>query len=1149
MNACPSCAAPLPSGARFCPACGAAAEGAPAEERRIATVVFADLVGFTALAEHLDPERTKRLVDSCFERLVADIEEFGGEVDKILGDAIIALFGAPVAHEDDAERAVRAALRMQESLAAHVRDNDLGIEAPIRMRIGINTGEVVVGTVAGADYTAMGDVVNTASRLQAAAPPGGVLVGEATYAATHEVIRYEFAGDLAARGREQVVTTWLAIEPLARPGFRRRHDHAPFVGRSGELALIGSAVELSLVGQHPLLVSLCGDGGVGKTRLVEEMLDRIGALSDTVVARGAGVPYGEANVWWPVASALVDLLGLELGMPADVARTRVVDQVTAISGLPADHAEVGFRAHALMHVLGYPSDLDDLDATRARDAVFRTVTAMVRHRLAKGPLVLSIDDVHWCEPVVLALLAHLLHVCARSPLVIITTARPDNDLEWPPRTERATLLHLPIGPLPRADADILAEAIIGLGHDDSVFDRLYARSGGNPLFHEELAMLVGVGPSVIGELPDSLRGIIAARLDQLPAAQRIVLDNAAVLGTSGPVSLLDRFAHSLGQRFDRAALDELADAGLLDTDGRRWRFRSDSVREVAYQTITKAARAQRHAAIAASMLQSPRPATEDLAHHLATAAELINEIGPVADVPADIADAAITWLTAASERAYDFGLLRLGVRYAARALGLLSEAAADDPRRVKLLLLRASGLVDMRRFNEARADLDEVLSHVARSRDAACEADARRILGSLHQLSGDIVAARIELGQAVQLLRTIDDPRGLARALQARGFIELFGGSLVDAEWFFGEAHGLYQMLGDNRGLAWIEQHRAWLAFLSGDIRSAEVKLTHAADALDGVGDRNGVGWARGLLAFVRFFDRRFDEAEALARAVADEAVERGDEWAAGLMGTLLANLRLWAGRLEEAAELAEQARVRLKRIGDWFGTSQALASLMRAQVALGRSNLAARTAEELATLGDSFSRNSFAPLALAGAAMHRGDGARALILADAAMERAQEAGAATDEPAIVKAIAFAQVGRVDEAHETLAPLSDAAEHPFARTALALVAAARGDAAAAVAHADGVLAATGATYLDRVLAAIAGAAATAALGDQAGSRSRFADALDVALQTGDVVAYALAARAAEHVLGVTVEGADPGALGEGWKSYVEQLPRLTAAAT
>ena len=202
---CPSCAAAVPEGSRFCPSCGHALSVLPNEERRIVTVLFADLVGFTTLAEYMDPEQAKRLVDRSFARLVDDITDFGGRVDKLLGDGILALFGAPVAHEDDPERAVRAGLRMQETLARTMAHSTRDGAVDIRMRVGINTGEVLVGTLAGTEYTAMGDVVNTASRLQSMAPPGRVIVGESTFALTAHTIDYESAGELVARGRERTV--------------------------------------------------------------------------------------------------------------------------------------------------------------------------------------------------------------------------------------------------------------------------------------------------------------------------------------------------------------------------------------------------------------------------------------------------------------------------------------------------------------------------------------------------------------------------------------------------------------------------------------------------------------------------------------------------------------------------------------------------------------------------------------------------------------------------------------------------------------------------------------------------------------------------------------------------------------------------------
>ncbi len=216
-----------PTAREFCPSCGQSLAGTRTEERRVVTVVFADLVGYTAMAETLDPEQVKNLVDGCFERLVADVVAFGGRVDKIIGDAIVALFGAPVAHEDDAERAVRASLRMQGTLGAYT--DSLGLD--VQMRVGINTGEVLVGALrAGGDYTAMGDVVNAAERLQTAAPPAGILVGPATRAATVGSIRYESVGLVMARGRDEPIEAWLAVEAAVPPGRRMRKVKAPFVG-------------------------------------------------------------------------------------------------------------------------------------------------------------------------------------------------------------------------------------------------------------------------------------------------------------------------------------------------------------------------------------------------------------------------------------------------------------------------------------------------------------------------------------------------------------------------------------------------------------------------------------------------------------------------------------------------------------------------------------------------------------------------------------------------------------------------------------------------------------------------------------------------------------------------------------------------------
>ncbi|MGB8857859.1 MAG: adenylate/guanylate cyclase domain-containing protein [Ilumatobacteraceae bacterium] len=1145
MIQCTSCGSAIPAGARFCPSCGHPVASAQPEERRIVTVLFADLVGFTTLAERMDPEQVKRLIAACFERLVDVVAEFGGKVDKILGDGMLVLFGAPVAHEDDPERAVRAALRMQETLADYVATSELAGSADIRMRVGINTGEVLVGTLAGTDYTAMGDVVNTASRLQAEAPPGGVLVGEATHGLTSYTFRYEPAGLMQPRGREQALKAWLAMEPTAPPGNRRRRRRdVGIVGRHPELAMADAALELVLENGRGVLLHVNGENGVGKSRYVDEVIRRVRDRGDASVLEGACVPYGEANVWWPIASALTNYLDLDAGVAIDTARDTALRRAQEM--FPSiDPMGIERLVDVFTHLLGYPSPIDRLDAVNARNTIHQTVAMVLEARSHRGPMVLSIDDVHWADPVLLELLEHLVTALSRHSFLLITAMRPGHDAIWPPRSDRGTVLSLTLQPLTRLDTEQLATALLGdAPRDEQLLTALFERSGGNPLFLLELVALTEAGGGH-RELPDSLRTLIAARLDQLTAEQRQTLENAAVLGTNGAIVGLEKFARELGQVFHIDALHELDDLGLIEVHGRRWEFRSESVRDAAYQTLTKAARAQRHAGVAKAM--SSVGQLDDRAHHTASAAELVQELGAVEGVPTDVVAQAVHLLTTAADRAFDSGSLRMAVRHASRALELSTAGGTGDPELAHLHLVRAGAYIDQRDFVAAGDDIDALHEIAEALSDVGLLAESYRLRGSLSQIAGRMDDARRELGTAVDLLRDGGDPALLARALRVRGFIEMFGGSLVDAEWFFGEADGLYAELGDERGLAYIEQHRAWIAFLSGDLAAARERLTHAAETHERLGDRNGVGWAFGLLAFVEFFEGHFERAEALAGTVAAEAEMRGDVWAASMMNTLLADLRLWQGKLEEAADLAEKARARFKKLNDKFGLVQALAPLVRSQVALGRHAAAQRSSEELLTLADT-AQNGPAPLmAVAGAAMHRGNAHVAAAMAERAIDDLTAIGGRLFEPLLVLALARAQQGRIDEALATIESVpSEGRDHPFTHAVSALVYGAAGQPEVAVGHADAVTHAPGATYLDQVFAYVAAAGAEMQMNDPAQAELAAQAAVARALGVGDVVASALATTMFTAVTGVEHPAHDERTLlGEGW---VQLVPRLVTPA-
>ena len=1140
---CSTCGNSVPVGARFCPSCGAAQDvvQSQAEERRIVTVLFADLVGFTSLAEHMDPEAVKRLVDGCFEQMVEVVAEFGGRVDKILGDGMLVLFGAPVAHEDDPERAVRAALRMQESLAAHVAASGLARIDELRMRIGINTGEVLVGTLAGTDYTAMGDAVNLASRLQAAAPPGGVLVGESTHGLTSHTFRYEEVGDLQARGREQTITSWLALEATAPPGARRRRRRdIGFVGRADEL-LIAQA-SLRLVAEHGrgTVLHVTGENGVGKSRLVDEVIGHLRSAGATTVLEGACVPYGESNVWWPIASALSQHLDIDTSATLDEVRAEAIRRGGKMFPSYA-RSDLEQLADSFAHLLGHASPLDRLDPASARSTIHHTVAQVLEAKARQGIVALCIDDLHWADPALLELLGSIVSSLSRTTFVLITAARPGVDLPWPPVNDRTTVMSLTLQPLTRGETDELARELVT---DDDPSERrlseLYDRSGGNPLFLIELVALTEAGGD--GELPDSLRTLIAARLDQLTLQQRQVLENAAVMGTSGNLIALEAFAMALGQPAPGNTVQELDELGLLEVHGHRWEFRSDSVRDAAYQTLTKAARAQRHAGVAKALAHS-RVGIDDLAHHAASAAELMQELGRVEGLPADLPARALDLLTTAADRAMETGSLHTALRHASRALHLADGAHADDTRIAHLHKVRATAEIEQRQFQGAAADIDSLAAIAQRTEDAAMLADSHRLRGLLANVAGRVDEARDELGTAVDLLRRVDRPDLLADALRNRGFIEMFTGSLSDAEWFFGEADGLFRELGDERGMAYVEQHRAWIAFLSGDLAVARERLTHAASTHGQLGDRNGVGWAFGLLAFIEFFEGRFEEAENLAITVHREAEFRGDDWAAGMMDTLRADLRLWQGKLEDAAELAEKARSRFKKLNDRFGLIQSLAPLVRAQVALGRFAASQRSAEELAALADTSHQGPYPLLAVGGAAMHRGNGTVALSMADRAIAEMRRNGANVTEPSVLRAAALLQGGDVETALATIEPVVEtAANQPFALSVAALVHAAAGEPKTAVHHADAVAHLRGATYLDQVFAYVAAAGAYAQLDEPVQAELSAEAAVARAMSVGDVVATALATSMYQAVTGMQHPAFDDRTqLGDGWVRVVQLL--------
>lgn len=1121
---CSACGASAADDARFCASCGRPLRSVE-DERRVVTVVFADLVGFTSLSERLDPERVKNLVDRCFDRMADDITSFGGQVDKIVGDALVALFGATTAHEDDPERAVRAALRMQASLCEEAE----AIGQELQMRVGINTGEVLVGAMrAAGSVTAMGDVVNTASRLQTNAKPGEVLVGPATYAATHHTIAYESRGLLDARGRDELVETWAAVAPTLPPGYRARRVDVPLIGRSSELGLLTTVIDSSIRNDRAMLALLVADVGMGKSRLADEVAGSAAEAHGAIVREGRCVPYGEANVWWPVADALRPALDVADGASTETARTAVRQAVADVMERRTTDPEVQRTAEGLLTLLGYepPADADPVTVRQeAGRALSAYAAATSRHR----PLVLQISDLHWADGSVLSLIDDVFSAIHHCPVVVLATARPALLDQWTPRHGRHNALTLHLDPLGREATGELLEHLVGAPVPDAVAAALFERSGGNPFFLEELVSLLDgeavAEPGRVATLPDTLRGLVAARLDDLTPAQRGVLQDASVIGQRGPMMGLREMGSKLrpGVDIDGAMADLVADE-IMEIDGELWSFRSDLVREVAYQTITKAERAKCHLGIAAYIEQKaadvdPRPpwVVDQLAHHYGAAVALASELGPNARTdafPSDLASRARRWVTEAADRARRDQALPASIRLYTQALDLLGDVDADSSapedlaEAIRIHLARSAAAAEGWELVLGRRDAERAFALASAAGDDAAAARALIARGAIEQKEGDVDAAVATMSNAADRFRDLGDLGGLGEALRRRGMVEIFGNRIPDAESSAEAALAAFEEVGDRAGQAWASQNLAWTAFISGRPDEADRRLQVAIEMFGELVDTQGLAWSLGLLAWVRFQQGRVAEAQALGEQVLDEARARSDPWATAMMLMLVASVRLWAGRTDEAVSMAEQALRTFHALGDRYGGVQAGAVLGRALVMAGRveegfallvkvgSSEASGPAD-----GDGFpARYARLAAALQIGEPHRGDS----VLHD--IEVIALAGLGGDDAAAVLAAAALMDGDVAGAERYVASARTTDLDPNVMAVHALVAAASGTGQSGV-LADRIDEATGATYLDRATANLA-AALEAAAGDagEAEARRRLSVARNAVQGTEDRVA-------------------------------------------
>ncbi len=708
MLVCPKCGEENPERARFCLSCGQVlAEVAPAgEERKVVSVLFVDLVGFTDRSDHADPEDVRATLRPYHERVKADIERFGGTVEKFIGDAVMAVFGAPIAHEDDAERAVRSGLRILETIE-ELRAEGLDVA----VRAAVTTGEAVVALGARPERgegIVAGDVVNTAARLQSAAAVGTVIADETTMRSAEGAISFEALEAVAAKGKSAPIPVWRVVQAHSRVGEPETPTRTPFVGREHEHAVLFETFLRVERESAPQLVTVVGEAGVGKSRLVTELRSTLDDRPELVTWRhGRCLPYGEGITFWALGEVVKAEAGILESDDQDEAAGKLEE---CVSALVDEASEREWFASRLAPLAGVNAEGGAIGREEAFTAWRRFLEAMA----ARRPLVLVVEDLHWADEALLDFLEHLLDWAPPVPLLVLATTRPelyDRRPGWSGGKRNATTISL--SPL---SGDETARLLQGLLERTllpaETQASLLERAGGNPLYTEQFArMLTERGDGTDLQLPETVQALIAARLDTLSPELKGLLHDASVVGRTfwtGAVA-------ALGERERDDAL-----AGLLELVRREFvrpaRLSSVKgeeefaiwhalVRDVAYQQIPRAPRAQKHVAVAAWIEESAQERVPDhaeiLVHHYEQALELSRAAGE--DRP-ELRDALVRFLLVAGDRA-----MRLDIAAAEAAYRRALELSTDGAGHAAVLVKLAGALQEQGRLPDAEQAYEEAL--------------------------------------------------------------------------------------------------------------------------------------------------------------------------------------------------------------------------------------------------------------------------------------------------------------------------------------------------------------------------------------------------------------------------------------------------------
>ncbi|MDP8903927.1 MAG: AAA family ATPase [Chloroflexota bacterium] len=997
MITCARCGTDNPAGFRFCGNCGAALAAGPSaghERRKVVTVLFSDVAGSTSIGEQRDPEAMRAVMARYFETVRAVLERHGGTVEKFIGDAVMAVFGHPVLHEDDALRAVRAAADLRDELAALNRQLERDWGLTIEVRTGINTGAVVAGEQGTGETLVTGDAVNVAARLQAAAAPGETLIGGETYPLVRDAVTAEQLPPLSVKGKELPVNAWrlLAVARAASLGRARRLD-SPLVGREREMRLLEEAFEQAVSDRTSVLFTLLGPAGVGKSRLVHEFL--AGTRQRARVLRGRCLSYGQGITFWPLAEVVRQAAGIEESDAPEQARAKI-ERICATD----EHGSLIAR-----HVA---SAIGLSDETGGGEEIFWAVRRFLELLADEQPLVVVFDDIHWGEQTFLDLLEHITDWSRGAPMLLLCVARPellDVRPGWAGGKLNATTVLL------QALSDQHVGHLIGnllgdAGVAEQVRQRVAQAAEGNPLFVEEfVAMLIDDGQLALrdgrwvatGELervavPATIRSLLAARIDRLAAPERQVLERASVVGKVFWRGALAELAPEpsrteVGPSLMGLVRKELVRPDRSDFAGDdAFRFRHLLMRDAAYDGVPKQERVLLHERFAAWLerVAGERVAEyeELLGYHLEQAFRYRTELGPLDDAAHQLAYRAARRLAAAGLRAVDRGDMSAAANLLERAAELTGkEDGQGDELRAEILHGLCQALQELGRFDELRANAKR-LAEIATTPRWRWRATYHDVMFGFLSAPGLAAAEGMAaMEAAIAELEAVGDELALAEVWNLRGQINYYLGDVAAAR-----DCNLRALEHARRAGSEAEEAKA-------------VTNTAALSVWDDEPIDEAIPRVRELLEWARASGRRVDEAGMLS---------------------IVGRLSAMGGDIDEGRRRVSQAREILAELGrrvHLAGSTHWHAIVEHMAGDIGAAERALREgAEQLERLGEkSFLSSSLAEMAVALAAQGK------LDEAESAARRAAYYAASDDIEAQValkaaQAIVLSQRGEVEEA-------------------------------------------------------------------------------------------------------------------------------------